>query len=372
MTAPLQQRVKVLLVDDLEENLVALTALLDVEAARGGDIDVLTARSGAAALELLLEHDFALALLDVQMPEMDGFELAELMRGSERTRQVPIIFVTAGARDQRRVFQGYESGAVDFLNKPIEAHILRSKADVFFQLQRQKQQLARELQHRTETLRMNEMFTAVLGHDLRSPLGAVLTSAQVLQRISTDPKVQETAERILSSGRRMNRLIEDILDLARSRLGAGIPLRRQPADLRALVVRVMREQQAVWPERRIEVIARGELTGSVDGDRFAQVASNLLGNALKHGDATQPIEMDLDGTAADSVVLRVRNAGSIAAGLLPHLFDPFRRGKPETGRSGGLGLGLYIVAQIVQAHGGTVNVHSDAQVTVFTVLLPRA
>ncbi len=161
--------VKCLLVDDLEENLLALSALL-----RRDDVEMLLARSGAEALELLLSHDVALALLDVQMPEMDGFELAELMRGSERTRHVPIIFVTAGARDQHRMFKGYESGAVDFLYKPIEPHILRNKADVFFQLYRQKQQLVRELHERTETLRLNEMFTAVLGHDLRNPLSAIL------------------------------------------------------------------------------------------------------------------------------------------------------------------------------------------------------
>src|SRR5690606_24751607 len=121
--------VKFLLVDDLEDNLLALSALL-----RELDVQILTARSGAEALEMLLEHDVALALLDVQMPEMDGFELAELMRGSERTRHVPIIFVTAGVRDAHRHFRGYEAGAVDFLYKPIDPHILRSKAGVFHQL----------------------------------------------------------------------------------------------------------------------------------------------------------------------------------------------------------------------------------------------
>src|SRR5580700_9904742 len=139
------QRVKCLLVDDLEENLLALSALL-----KRDDVEVLTARSGAEALELLLVHEVALALLDVQMPKMDGFELAELMRGSERTRQVPIIFITAAARDQYRLFQGYETGAVDFLFKPIEPHILQNKADVFFQLHRQKEQLARELHEKTQ------------------------------------------------------------------------------------------------------------------------------------------------------------------------------------------------------------------------------
>ena len=118
----------------------------------GDGVEILTAQSGAEALELLLVHDFALAFLDVQMPEMDGFELAELMRGSERTRQVPIIFVTAGAREQQRVFKGYESGAVDFIYKPIEPHILKNKADVFFQLYRQRVRLAQELKDRTETL----------------------------------------------------------------------------------------------------------------------------------------------------------------------------------------------------------------------------
>src|SRR5471030_1850775 len=123
--------VKCLLVDDREENLIALSALL-----KWDDVELLTAHSGAEALELLLVHDVALAFLDVQMPDMDGFELAELMRGSERTRQIPIIFVTAAARDQYRLFKGYESGAVDFLYKPIEPHIIESKAEIFFRLHR--------------------------------------------------------------------------------------------------------------------------------------------------------------------------------------------------------------------------------------------
>ena len=146
-------QVKCLLVDDLDENLLALSALL-----RRDDVQVLQARSGIEALELLLVHDVALAIIDVQMPGMDGFELAELMRGSERTRHVPIILVTAGVRDQHRLFQGYDTGAVDFLYKPIEPRILANKAEVFFQLYRQKQQLMQELAERTETLRLNEMF----------------------------------------------------------------------------------------------------------------------------------------------------------------------------------------------------------------------
>lgn len=124
-----KEPINFLLVDDLEENLLALEALLQ----RDGLV-CLKARSGDEALELLLVHDVALALLDVQMPGMDGFQLAEFMRGAARARHIPIIFVTAGSADAQRRFRGYEAGAVDFIQKPIEADILRSKADVFFDL----------------------------------------------------------------------------------------------------------------------------------------------------------------------------------------------------------------------------------------------
>ena len=126
-----------LIVDDLEENLLALEALL-----RRDGLAFLRARSGEEALELLLSHEVALALLDVQMPGMDGFELAEFMRGNERTRHVPIIFLTAGSADTQRRFRGYEAGAVDFIQKPIEGDILRSKATVFFDLYQQRRALA--------------------------------------------------------------------------------------------------------------------------------------------------------------------------------------------------------------------------------------
>ena len=358
---------KCLLVDDLEENLLALAALL-----QRPDAQILTARSGTEALELLLVHDVALAFLDVQMPEMDGFELAELMRGSERTRQVPIIFVTAGARDQHRLFQGYESGAVDFLFKPIEPHILKNKADVFFQLHRHKQQLARELREKTETLRLNEMLTAVLSHDLRSPLNAVLTSAVLIQRRSTEQPVKETAGRILSSGKRMSRMIEDMLDMARARLAGGIPLKREPADLGALLERVVSEIQAAFPERRIEVQRSGDLSGNWDGERLAQVASNLLGNALQHGDSSAAVQVSVDGTRSAAVEITVENSGTIPPDLLPELFDPFRGAQRQTGRRDGLGLGLYIVQQIVLAHGGSVEVESgDQNRTIFAVRIPR-
>lgn len=362
------ESVKCLIVDDLAENLLALEALL-----RADGVEVLQARSAREALELLLVHDVALALVDVQMPEIDGFELAELMRGSDRTRTVPIIFVTAGSRDQQRMFQGYESGAVDFLFKPIEAHVLRSKANVFFQLHRQRRQLARDLVERTETLRLQELFTAVLGHDLRGPLAAILMAAQVLSR-RPDDSVRPIGERLMRSGRWMSTMIEDLLDLSRVRTGDGIRIERRPVDLAVLARRVMQDRQPTCPERSWHFDADGDTHGDWDEDRLQQVLSNLMGNAISHGLPSGPVAVVVDGRDAAQVRLSVGNAGVIPEAVLPHIFDPFRSGRSGSSRTGGLGLGLFIVREIVKAHRGTVTVDTSAAAgerTAFEVMLPR-
>jgi two-component system, sensor histidine kinase and response regulator len=351
--------VKFLLVDDLEENLLVLEGML-----RRDDIELLTARSGREALELLLVHDVALALLDVQMPEMDGFELAELMRGTERTRHVPIIFVTAGVREQHRVFQGYDAGAVDFLFKPIEPQILKHKTETFYQLYKQRQNLA-------AMLRLNEELMAVVGHDLREPLNVILMTAAVLGNNAQDPKAAAVAARLQASGTRMARIIDELLDLARARLGGGIPVERRPTDLLEVAQRAVAELEATNPTRSIRIEQRGNLGGQWDSARLEQVVSNLVGNALVHGSLDQPVRVDLNGTG-EQATLSVHSGGHIPSEVLPRLFQPFHAGAGRRGRGGGLGLGLYIVQQIARAHGGSVDVTSDpATGTTFRVRLPR-
>ena len=368
------ESIKFLLVDDVNENLVALEALL-----RRDGLEILTARSGTEALELILLHDFALAFIDVQMPEMSGLELAELMRGSERSRHVPIIFVTAGGWEPHRIFKGYESGAVDFLFKPIEAHILQHKADVFFELYRQRQLLSKQIAEREqlirevqETLRLNEMFAAALGHDLRSPLSAIMTGAALL--ISRgDDKTMAIGNRILSSGSRMARMIEQLLDLSRARVGGGIPVTPSEVKLKEVAEKVVAEHQAASPGRELTLETSGALEGSWDEPRLAQVLSNLIGNALEHGVSDTPITVRADGTSPREVILTVNNKGQIPEQELPHLFEPFRSGRQAGRRSEGLGLGLYIVDQLVRAHEGTVHVTSnEGDGTTFEVRLPRA
>jgi two-component system sensor histidine kinase/response regulator len=365
--------VKFLLVDDLEENLVALSALL-----RRPELELHTARSGTEALELLLRHEFALAIIDVHMPEMDGFELAELLRGTERCKHLPLIFATAAPREQHRVFKGYESGAVDFLFKPIDPHILRHKAEVFFELFRQRQLLSLEVKERErllletrETLRLNEMFTAVLSHDLRTPLNAVVAGASLLTQMAPDAPAKGVAERILSSGRRMTEMIDQLLDLSRVRLSGGFAIVRQPTDLKALLERIVAEAQATAPQRRIVLEAAGDLEGAWEEGRLGQLAANLLTNAVRHG-AEGPISVCATGTEPEHVSFTVHNAGAIPPQVRERLFDPFRAGTESITRSGGLGLGLFIVKQIVEAHGGQIAVSSSAaEGTRFEVRLPR-
>jgi two-component system, sensor histidine kinase and response regulator len=352
--------IKFLVVDDTEENLVALEALL-----RRDGLEVLTARSGLEALELLLVHEVALAFLDVQMPGIDGFELAELMRGAERTKHVPIIFVTAGARDPQRVFKGYESGAVDFLFKPIEPHVLKGKADVFFELHRQRRELA-------NALRLNEMFVGILGHDLRNPLSTIHTGTQLLERQLADEGLLRTLRRMARAGQRMKDMIEQLLDLTRARLAGGLGFlpSRTRLDVGELVQRTVEELRGAHPTRAIAVEVLGDCTISGDTDRLLQLFSNLIANALVHGTPGSAVSVTSEGTARE-VVVRVRNRGVIAEDLLPTIFDPFRA-RQGTSKSQGLGLGLYISQQIALAHGGGVSVQStEGTGTIFTVRLPK-
>lgn len=354
--------VSVLIVDDVPQNLVAMEALL-----RRDGLRILCASSGNEALELLLEHDVALALLDVQMPEMDGFTLAELMRGSQRSRHVPIIFLTASPQDPVRSFKGYETGAVDFLYKPIEAQVILGKMGVFIELHQQKRLLKERNEALERALTLNETMVAVLTHDLRTPLSAILLCADKLALdIPSDASAQQTLGHLESSTLRMARMVEQLLDFSRIRSG-GLRLERVPCNAATVVAAVVQEVEQGHAGATIEVRAEGDMDLHGDVDRLAQVASNLIGNALAHGGGGV-VQVEVDGQEPAEVALRVRNRGQIGESLLPRLFEPF---KASFHASKGLGLGLYIADQFVRAHGGTLHARNDAQDVVFEARLPR-
>lgn len=348
---------KVLVVDDREDNLLVLRSILSEL-----DVELVEAASGTQALELLLEHDVAVALIDVQMPDMDGFELAELMRGTNRTSHVPIIFVTAGGFERNRVFRGYEAGAVDFLFKPLVPHVLKGKVEVFAEIHRQRTRLS-------EMVHLREELVAVVSHDLRTPLNAILMSSELISAISTEKEVLSAAQRIDRSAKRMEGIINDLLDLSRTRLGAGMAVLPEPCNLGEIARAAVDELPARSAQVRVEAV--GELDGTWDSARLTQALSNLLSNALEHGEKNGVIVVRLDGSEPGSVQLGVHNQGAIPAEHRGHLFQPFVSHGKDVARKG-LGLGLYIVRQIALAHRGEVFVAtSSAAGTTFTLDLPR-
>jgi PAS domain S-box-containing protein len=233
-------------------------------------------------------------------------------------------------------------------------------------------ELTRQNEELLRTVRFSEMFVGILGHDLRNPLSAITTAASLLARRAETDKVSRPAARILSSAGRMARMIDQLLDFTRIRLGQGLPLSRSETDL-AEVCRMAIDELDEAAEA-VDLRARGKTVGSWDGDRLMQLVSNLIGNALAHGARTAPVEVIVDGHCAEEVVLEVKNAGAIALAVLPVIFEPFRSGQDrKEDQSSGLGLGLYISQSIVLAHSGSIEVRSTPEEgTCFTVRLPRA
>ncbi len=370
MASPEIDPVYFLLVDDLEDNLLSLEGLL-----RRDGLVLLKAASGTEALEFLLKYDVALAILDVQMPGMDGFELAEFMRGNERTRRVPIIFLTAGSADRQRRFRGYEAGAVDFLHKPIEPDILRSKADVFFELFLQRQQLARQRDALELADKRKDEFLAVLAHELRNPLTPVRYGLDMM-RMSPDQPVPEEMQAMMDRKlTHLVRLIDDLMDVSR--------ISRGKIDLRCAHVAFQAALQSAIEASRPQIdskhhtfaqnIPEEPLWLDADATRIAQVVSNLLNNAAKYTPAGGHIELSAFGTDSEAIVTISDNGVGIPPEMLPRIFDLFTQVEKRGERSGdGLGIGLALARQLVELHEGSIDVASPGagRGSTFTVRLP--
>lgn len=374
MSAP--DPVKFLLVDDLDENLLALEALL-----RRDGLECLKARSGEEALELLLVHDVALALLDVQMPGMDGFELAEFLRGNERTRHVPIIFLTAGSADAQRRFRGYEAGAVDFLQKPIDAGILRSKSNVFFELYEQRRQIIAqrdELERLTRSLqladRRKNAFLGMVGHELRNPIAAFGAGLHLLQRRAGSEAGEQVRERMDRQVSHMTRLIEDLLDVARIDQGKIVLRadRMNLADAVALAVELSRPQIDAQGHALTVDLPEAPIWLHADQARIAQVVSNLLSNAAKYTPPGGAIHLRVRREGA-RVAIEVADTGlGIPSEMQAQVFELFAQVDRGEGQPDGLGIGLALVRQLVTLHGGVIELKESAvgKGSTFLVLLP--
>jgi signal transduction histidine kinase len=223
-----------------------------------------------------------------------------------------------------------------------------------------------------ETVRFNEMFTGILGHDLRNPLAGIMTAAQLCTLKCKDEGVLKPLARITNSGTRMARMIDQLLDFTRIRVGSGLPLEPRDLDLVPLLRQVVDELEDASPGWRLRVEHLGNTEGSWDGDRLSQVFSNLIGNAVQHGTPDDGVSVRIDGSVNGHVQVGIWNRGVVPAALLPRLFEPMAGGQRRRDKSQGLGLGLFISNQIVRAHGGRLEVRSsEAEGTTITALLPR-
>ena len=380
-------KAKLLIVDDLPENLQALSKIIEQD-----DRIIYSAQSGDAALGLLLEHDFALAILDVMMPGMNGFELAELMRSTEKTRHIPIVFVSAGGRELNFAFKGYETGAVDFLHKPLDIAAVKSKVNVFVALYQQRNEVKRQvaiLEERRKALdatkaelehavKMRDDFMSLVAHELRTPLNTLYVETQLRQlqlergdqQAFSPANLRAMIDRDGHQIRSMIRLISDMVDVSRIKSGR-LSIRPEAANLSQLLQRVVEgmAQQAQAAGCAIQLSIEDDVTGFWDEFRIEQVVINLLTNAFRYG-CSKPVDVSLArGDEVAEICVRDHGIG-IAPDAQQKIFQKFERLESANVREG-LGMGLSIAKQLVGAHDGDIIVESvPGEGAVFRVSLP--
>ncbi|NRR29617.1 response regulator [Oxalobacteraceae bacterium] len=395
---PTINKPKILVVNDDANSLFALTSLL-AQWAEQENYEVIAARSGEEGLRQVLMHDFAVILLDVNMPGMDGFETAEAIHQRARSADIPIIFITAFLADELDRLKAYQQGAVDFLFTPVIPQVLYAKVSVFVALAMKNEELkkqARQLSQRTTELtatnarltreieerqvaerenHAKDEFLAMLGHELRNPLSAISSAASLigLPGVSADG-VGRAKKIIQRQSRHLGRIVDDLLDLSRA-LSGKILLHCAPLNLATLVATCMDTYRTTGRSADYQVELDLE-PGWVEGDttRLEQIISNLFDNAFKYTPAGGHIEVSTSADG-DQMVLSVSDTGvGIAPELLPQVFDVFVQGKRTLDRSqGGLGIGLSLVRRLVELHGGTVTADSagSGSGSTFTIRLPR-
>lgn len=381
--------IALLLVDDEPRNLDALEAIL-----ADPGYQLLRAEDADRALRVLLEHDVAAIVLDIKMPGVNGFELAQLIKGTKKFRQIPIVFLTAHMVEDQDVVAGYGAGAVDYLTKPVNPAILRHKVAVFADLFRKSRALA-ELNERLEArvrertaelekseaalregARQKDLFLAMLAHELRGPLAPLRIGLDILLRQRPDgpPTVSRTLAAMNRQLDHIVRLVDDLLDVSRVSRGR-LEIRRERADLASLIERAV-EGVAPSLSSRSQVVtvhAGSPVTAEVDGTRITQIIGNLLSNASKHSPSGARLSVDL-ATEGELAVVRVRDEGSgIPADQIGRVFDVFTKiDRPTEKTNDGLGVGLALSRQLAELHGGTLIAESagEGKGSTFTLRVP--
>jgi signal transduction histidine kinase len=341
-------RPRVLIVDDLPQNLLAFEAVLETL-----DVEIVKANSGKAALSQVLKGDFAVILLDVQMPGLDGFETAKLIKQREKSAHIPIILVTALSREIAHVFKGYEKGAADYLLKPVDENILRAKVQVFAELWRRGKTIERQAAQLGKA-KAKDAFLNVIAHELRTPLTTAKAQGQLAVRrlAGKSPETLEALASINKQVDRLTKLTQDLLDSTAFDEGRAV-LCYGEFNLCELLEEQRKGLQSIVGEtHQLQVRCPSQLPIVADRERIDQALTNLISNSIRYSPRGGVVEIAAD--LEDGIVhLSVTDRGlGIPPELQPRIFQRF--GQAHGAEHGGLGLGLAITRGIVELHAGKI------------------
>jgi signal transduction histidine kinase len=381
-------RPAVLIVDDNQANLTALDAMLSAL-----DVEVVRAASGDDALKHLLSRDFAVVLMDVQMPQLDGFQTTAMIRQRDRSRHTPIIFLTAIFKDEASAKKAYALGAVDFMTKPLDEEVLKAKVAALTSQYRQTDVIGRQAealrskeqeaqrehaarQVAEEENRTKDEFLAILSHELRAPLNAILGWASLLKdEPNLSARAAKGVEAIVRSARAQAQLVDDLIDVSQL-VAHTLTIDSLPVDFAAVTRTAISTMESGALDRRIRLafdVAPGDYAVLGDAHRLEQLVCSLLSNAIKFSPTDSVVSIELFRSGA-GLQLRVKDSGiGISADLLPHIFGAFRQKDGSwTRRHGGLGIGLTMARYLAELHGGSVEAFSagDGHGAIFVLTLP--
>ena len=353
----------ILIVDDAPENIISLKKVLEVN---GFEVD--TASSGEEALKKILKNSYVLIILDVQMPEMDGFEVAEAISGYSKAKETAIIFLSAASANVNLITRGYSSGGLDYISKPVDMNILLLKVKTFYRIYEQSRalnemqtKLLEEIEFRKEAERKKDEFISIASHELKTPMTSIKGYIQLLER-SLDKEDLETTRirlhKVQNQVEKLNLLVADLLDISKIESGK-LKFNKKYFSFDKILDHIVEIMEQANPQ--VKFIKKGQINTEIFGDemRIEQVIINFITNAIKYAPDSDEVHFTSE-LRGDEIYFSVKDFGiGMAKEHQQQIFDKFYRVEETSERFQGLGIGLYICQEIIERHEGKIGVNSE-------------